>query len=651
MSFSLQTYKKKRLELLQILDQYRFVLEEMEEEVEQEKVLDRKVQITEDHFQIAVVGEFSRGKSTFINSLLGKRLLPSSPSPTTAILNIINYQRNPSITLHYRDEQTPPKRVTEEEFARLVAPKEPILGDDRSEREFSEKNHYLQTIRNAEIGHPLSFCEEGIQIIDTPGTNDLDPKREQITNEIIPRSDAAILLLSATKILSASELDFLRNRLIDNDLHKIFVVINYMDKLKTEEDRQKVIAYARENLRGVMNDPKIFMVSAREALNARRTANGETIMSQGKPAVIWDLEKTGVPELERALAHFLQNERGAVKLKKPIKQLSKSIDSVLEKRLAFERASLTHQLGDLEEKVQSFGPKIQKVKESGQEAISKILLELKKKEDELSRWYDKELQAIYSNVLAIFDNNRNRSKEDIKSRIENALGPMERELHQERKEKIKETMKQVVETMSRSVNEEWIKLDQGIHRFWDVEGSEDHETSVAALALEEEIPAYSIFEEIYEELDQSWERSTSKFAKAAIIAGFTLTAIANGVTAILSYGFNWLFGDDGKTRLRNQLDEQYRTLRKEKLSAFRSEWKGISSTLKQEYEHTIQQHLKQIELQLRQIRENARLSEVDIQLKLEILHRREIKLKDIKNKLSALYLELDAQNQKMEITS
>ena len=113
--------------------------------------------------------------------------------------------------MHYHEQSKAPKNITEKEFATLVAPREPIPGDSQSENDYKQKVDYLQSIKTAKIGHPLSFCEEGVTIIDTPGINDLDAVREQITNNIIPRADAAILLLSAVKILSDSEMSFLRD--------------------------------------------------------------------------------------------------------------------------------------------------------------------------------------------------------------------------------------------------------------------------------------------------------------------------------------------------------------------------------------------------------------------------------------------------------
>lgn len=50
-----------------------------------------KQRIVDDQFQLVVVGMFSRGKSTFIDALLGKRLLPTSKKPTTAVISKVIY--------------------------------------------------------------------------------------------------------------------------------------------------------------------------------------------------------------------------------------------------------------------------------------------------------------------------------------------------------------------------------------------------------------------------------------------------------------------------------------------------------------------------------------------------------------------------------
>src|SRR5947209_2860068 len=59
---------------------------------EVEKILDR---LRADSFKVLVMGEFKRGKSTLINALLGKKVLPAFATPTTAIINEIKLGQEP----------------------------------------------------------------------------------------------------------------------------------------------------------------------------------------------------------------------------------------------------------------------------------------------------------------------------------------------------------------------------------------------------------------------------------------------------------------------------------------------------------------------------------------------------------------------------
>lgn len=347
-------------------------------EKEYEKISGLKQQLQDEEFTVVVVGEFSRGKSTFINGLLGTRVLPSLVRPTTAVLNVITHNPTPSIHLHFQETNTS-KSISEEQFKKLIAPKEPLEGDEESEQEYKQQVEFISQIKYAEIGYPLPFCENGVRIIDTPGVNDLDPAREQITNTIIPTSDAAIFILAATKILSESERSFLRDRLLANDIHKIFIVINFKDLLKSEEEIEKVMTYARTELEELLPNTKIFMVAAKEALNARRIANGEELTFRGQPVEPWPIANTGFIELERALAEFLQFDRGAVKMQKPIQQATKLIDQILKKQIAFEKKTLMNQVEGVQAKVDAFIPKIDHVRKVGQEADKNLNFALKKR--------------------------------------------------------------------------------------------------------------------------------------------------------------------------------------------------------------------------------------------------------------------------------
>jgi GTPase SAR1 family protein len=641
MSFALDYFNQNRKLVLTKLNTLGKILDELNCNSDSQKVRRLIEQMDQEQFRIAVVGEFSRGKSTFINALLGKRILPSSAIPTTTILNTISYHPVPSIQIHYRDETKPSRMITEEDFAKLVAPMVPEQGNEQSEREYSEQYRYLQSIKFAEIGYPISFCKDGVQIIDTPGTNDLDPAREEITNNIIPKSDAAILLLSATKILSESEVSFLRDRLLANDIQKIFVVINYKDNLKTQEDVQKVLAYAGEHLQDILKEPKIFMVTAKEALNARRAADGEQLIGRRGPLKIWDLKDTGFTELEQVLADFLQFERGAVKLKKPIQQAVKMVDQVLEKQITFGKRALTTQIQDLQLKVQEFYPKIQRMKLSGKETLRKVELELKKEENVLAAWYDEQLQQITQNGMATFERHRALSKQEISSNVENAIAPMERALHETKKQKITNTIKNLVMTLSKNVNEEWAQMDRDLQRLWTDE--ESNPTLAISVSNSLDAGAPSLFSEIYQDLDEAWANEEGFLGKLAIGAGYAVTFIVNVAVSI----FSMLFGEDEKTKMRRQLEEQFNGKRREKVTAFRQEWKGWIKAVQRKYDEAIAQHLSQLENQLTTLLQNTRLEQTDVQKNLEILERQEARLKMIKEELQLLFVNMNQKSEKV----
>ena len=87
-------YKEKMNQLLVQCDKLDSIAKVYTPQVHK-NITEAKKNINNESFQLVVVGEFSRGKSTFINSLLGKRILPASINPTTAVLSTLVYGKIP----------------------------------------------------------------------------------------------------------------------------------------------------------------------------------------------------------------------------------------------------------------------------------------------------------------------------------------------------------------------------------------------------------------------------------------------------------------------------------------------------------------------------------------------------------------------------
>jgi GTP-binding protein EngB required for normal cell division len=213
-------------------------------------------------FLLVVAGEFNSGKSSFINALLGERVLPEGVTPTTDRINILRY--GPEAAEQLRDA-------------------------------------YL-----LERTHPAQLLRE-ISIVDTPGTNAIIRRHEELTRDFVPRSDLILFVTSADRPFTESERAFLEQ--IREWGKKVIMVINKIDILSNPADRAEVIAFVREHAGALLGQPpETFALSAREALEARSAGQEER----------W--QRSGFDEIEKYLLHTLdQEERIRLKLLNPLR--------------------------------------------------------------------------------------------------------------------------------------------------------------------------------------------------------------------------------------------------------------------------------------------------------------------------------------------
>lgn len=202
------------------------------------------------------MGEFNRGKSYLVNALLGEAVLPVG-RPTTAALTIVRHGPEPRAELRYASQLgLPPRQVSIEELKGLITALTP---------DAEEEAHRLESVT---VFYPADLCKNGVLIIDTPGVNDLNQQREDITYKFIPQSDAAILVLDATMPLSLTEKEFLEQRILRNDIRKVFFVLNKAD-LVSEDELPEVVEYVRRRLsaiQGLGDNIKLYAVDSKSAL-------------------------------------------------------------------------------------------------------------------------------------------------------------------------------------------------------------------------------------------------------------------------------------------------------------------------------------------------------------------------------------------------
>ncbi|MBA3549095.1 MAG: dynamin family protein [Nannocystis sp.] len=195
---------------------------------------------------IAIMGEFSSGKSTFINALLGEAVAPMGVLPTTSTINLFRRGPSGSARVHYRDGSI--GTVARDEVHTFLQ----HLDDLEASR-----------IRHMEIERTGPRLGEAA-VVDTPGLNALDAFHERVTREFVEEADAIIWIFSATRGGAASEGSALKSLCADG--RQVLGVLNKVDTLEPEE-RAELVAYLQDQFGALLLD--VIPVCASAALELR----------------------------------------------------------------------------------------------------------------------------------------------------------------------------------------------------------------------------------------------------------------------------------------------------------------------------------------------------------------------------------------------
>lgn len=174
-----------------------------------------------DFFTVVVLGEFKRGKSTFINALLQDELLPVDVLPETATINALMYNDTPTVQVVMNDGREEKGEATREYLQRFSARQEQNLAND---------------VKYIKIGYPSEILKNKLVIVDTPGVDDINESRSEVTYRFIPKANAVIFLLDAKSPLKKTEKDFIDTKLLPLGLDTILFAANKYDAVDGDEE-------------------------------------------------------------------------------------------------------------------------------------------------------------------------------------------------------------------------------------------------------------------------------------------------------------------------------------------------------------------------------------------------------------------------------
>ena len=262
-------YIQRKNDVMDFLNQSIQVMEALEKKDEADNLRVFYNNVEKNVFSIVVVGEFSAGKSTFLNAMMHKKALPTFSAETTATVNFLRHVTcapNGEAGIVYYREPKGSTEVLENLDSATIERVVSTRGDKENDRVATRVDH-------VDLFFDSDFLTDGVTLVDSPGLNGTADHHREITEEQICRSSACIFLFNAEQPGSKSNFDFLRELKSRNS--NIFFVLNKINTIKTAEE---------ETVEGIVNHiariyheqfpeetqiPHIWPISANEALTAR----------------------------------------------------------------------------------------------------------------------------------------------------------------------------------------------------------------------------------------------------------------------------------------------------------------------------------------------------------------------------------------------
>lgn len=394
---SYEIFNAKKDKILGILEKSKNLYDELGKKEYSEAATRLIEKLKSDSFKAIVIGEFKRGKSTFINALLGDEILPAFATPCTAVINEVKYDNKKHAKLHFKDplpegvdysfkqeveqhiknhknEEIPPLPISVDELEDYV-----VIPDPAKDQEASVSESPYSKV---ELFYPIEVCKNGVTIIDSPGLNE-HGTRTKVTTDYLSQVDAILFVMSCQALCSQTEMEFIENKIRNYGHEEIFFVCNRFDEVRDRE-KERVKTYAKTKLAPLTSfgEAGIFFVSAADALDGKLDGDDTLV------------EKSGMVPFEEELKNFFITERGRIKLQQPIKELLSEYKECLNKEIPMQSKMLEADVQQIMERYNEALPQLENLKKKKEKMMERINLKCLRLKDTVRTRCDLKIREI-----------------------------------------------------------------------------------------------------------------------------------------------------------------------------------------------------------------------------------------------------------------
>ena len=325
-----------------------------------QELQDRAERLNNKGFLVTLFGAFSAGKSSFANSLLGERLLPVSPNPTTAAINMIlpvdEGHPHGTVDIKLKSEQMllddllrafKPFNMSPASLHDAIALAKEAMnkGGSTHQKEKSFLRAFISGFEAVEgklgevfasdlkgfgeyaaqedkscfvdwikVYYDCPLTAKGITLVDTPGADSINARHTNMSFNFIRQSDVVLYVTYYNHAFGKADREFIiqMGRVKDSfQLDKMFFIVNAIDLAEDQDEADHVVNYVRKQLKSYgVSKPQIFALSSQEVLEEREAGN------------------TAPTEFENAFYNFVVNDLNDIALSAAHQEFDKAVERI-----------------------------------------------------------------------------------------------------------------------------------------------------------------------------------------------------------------------------------------------------------------------------------------------------------------------------------
>ena len=289
-------------------------------------------------YNIAIMGDMKRGKSTLLNTLLGRRDDFLSPVQAKVCTSGI---------IHYLSKEAHPDGKSEAQVFLEGMPDSPqVIGIEELRSYITEDGNpeNAKGVRSVDVYGDFPLLRNVVTLVDTPGRGAVHRHHETLVEQFLPMADAIIFLIAADLPVTASEAVFM-SELSKREKDKLIFVLTKRDEV-SEKDIQEVRNYVKQQIRDAgLTCSKLFEVSAKSVFDALCSDEDEERVNE--------LRRTsGIAEFEEHLEQFiLKNSERTADLLPRLRSLLAIVDRIFVedlRRIESEKALVSSGIAEIE---------------------------------------------------------------------------------------------------------------------------------------------------------------------------------------------------------------------------------------------------------------------------------------------------------------